>query len=347
MNNLKNYLQMDISLMMRKNPKKLSLKKQVKLIQLMNNLFSSGFTLTEIVNFLSKSGLVEQGFTQVMYKDLTEGKNLSEILDHLGFSKNVVTQVSLADYHGNIEQSLNLIEINLRKILDVRKKIIQVATYPVILIFFLIAIMVGLNKYLFEQNDSENYASFFVRNLPQIFFIGSVFISILIICILIYFKRKKSINNYQLIMNVPFISSVVQTYLTAYYAREWGNLIGQGIEMNCIVSLMQGQKNKLFSELGFEFSEQMKKGQEFSKQVESYSFFKRELALIIEYGEMKSKLGKELEIYSDECWNEFFIKIDRYLQLIQPAIFLFVALMIIMIYAAMLLPIYQNMEGFI
>lgn len=88
----------------------------------MNNLFSSGFSLTEIVNFLSKSGLVEQGFTQVMHEDLMEGKNLSEILDHLGFSKNVVTQVSLADYHGNIEQSLNLIEINLRKILDVRKK---------------------------------------------------------------------------------------------------------------------------------------------------------------------------------------------------------------------------------
>ncbi|URZ87458.1 competence type IV pilus assembly protein ComGB [Floricoccus penangensis] len=347
MNNLKNYLQMDISLMMRKNPKKLSLKKQVKLIQLMNNLFSSGFSLTEIVNFLSKSGLVEQGFTQVMHKDLTEGKNLSEILDHLGFSKNVVTQVTLADYHGNIEQSLNLIEINLRKILDVRKKIIQVATYPVILVFFLIAIMVGLNKYLFEQNDSENYASFFVRNLPQIFFIGSVFISIVIICIFLYFKRKKSINNYQIIMKIPFISSIVQTYLTAYYAREWGNLIGQGIEMNSIVSLMQSQKNKLFSELGFEFSKRMEKGQEFSKQVESYSFFKRELALIIEYGEMKSKLGKELEIYSDECWNEFFIKIDRYLQLIQPVIFLFVALMIIMIYAAMLLPIYQNMEGFI
>lgn len=207
--------------------------------------------------------------------------------------------------------------------------------------------MVGLNKYLFTQSDSENYASFFVRNLPQIFFIGSVFIGIVIIWILLYFKRKKSINNYQIIMKIPLISSVVQTYLTAYYAREWGNLIGQGIEMNSIVSLMQSQKNKLFSELGFEFSKRMEKGQEFSKQVESYSFFKRELALIIEYGEMKSKLGKELEIYSDECWNEFFIKIDRYLQLIQPAIFLFVALMIIMIYAAMLLPIYQNMEGFI
>jgi competence protein ComGB len=32
------------------------------------------------------------------------------------------------------------------------------------------------------------------------------------------------------------------------------------------------------------------------------------------------------------------------MQLIQPLVFLFVALMIVLIYAAMLLPIYQNME---
>ncbi|MGZ7204745.1 competence type IV pilus assembly protein ComGB, partial [Streptococcus pyogenes] len=36
--------------------------------------------------------------------------------------------------------------------------------------------------------------------------------------------------------------------------------------------------------------------------------------------------------------------INRAMQLIQPLIFLFVALMIVLIYAAMLLPIYQNME---
>ncbi|HGD4402830.1 TPA: type II secretion system F family protein, partial [Streptococcus agalactiae] len=34
----------------------------------------------------------------------------------------------------------------------------------------------------------------------------------------------------------------------------------------------------------------------------------------------------------------------RATQLIQPVIFIFVALIIVMIYAAMLLPMYQNME---
>ena len=56
------------------------------------------------------------------------------------------------------------------------------------------------------------------------------------------------------------------------------------------------------------------------------------------------ELGAELSLYADECWEEFFSKINRAMQLIQPLVFLFVALMIVLIYAAMLLPIYQNME---
>lgn len=73
-------------------------------------------------------------------------------------------------------------------------------------------------------------------------------------------------------------------------------------------------------------------------------FFKKELALIIEYGEVKSKLGDELELYAEKTWEEFFLRINRAMNLIQPLVFVFVALVIVLLYAAMLLPIYQNME---
>ncbi|WP_252899313.1 type II secretion system F family protein [Lactococcus fujiensis] len=79
----------------------------------------------------------------------------------------------------------------------------------------------------------------------------------------------------------------------------------------------------------------------------NYHFFNHELALMIEYGELKDKLGLELGIYADECWEQFFIKIDRAIQFIQPLVFVFIALMIILLYAAMLLPIYSNMNKMI
>ena len=39
-----------------------------------------------------------------------------------------------------------------------------------------------------------------------------------------------------------------------------------------------------------------------------------------------------------------FCKVKKATQFVQPLIFVFVAIVIVMIYAAMLLPIYQNME---
>ena len=85
-------------------------------------------------------------------------------------------------------------------------------------------------------------------------------------------------------------------------------------------------------------------GQSYADKVASYPFFKKELSLMIEYGEVKSKLGSELEVYAEKTWEEFFLRINRAMNFIQPLVFIFVALVIVLLYAAMLLPIYQNME---
>lgn len=66
---------------------------------------------------------------------------------------------------------------------------------------------------------------------------------------------------------------------------------------------------------------------------------------MIEYGEIKSKLGRELDIYAQESWELFFSQLYQATQLIQPLVFLLVAVIIVIIYAAILLPIYQNMGG--
>jgi type II secretory ATPase GspE/PulE/Tfp pilus assembly ATPase PilB-like protein len=112
---IENWLQMDISHLVRRKRKKLAIKQQVKLMQLMTNLFSSGFHLAEIVDFLARSKLVESKFVTTMREGLSNGKSLSEILNELRFSNSVITQVALADYHGNTQQTLQLITENLTK----------------------------------------------------------------------------------------------------------------------------------------------------------------------------------------------------------------------------------------
>ncbi|MGT2896449.1 competence type IV pilus assembly protein ComGB [Streptococcus entericus] len=340
------WLTKDISLSNKVGSKKLSLRQQKKLIQLFHNLLSSGFTLTEMVDFLERSRLLTSVYTDQMRQSLLEGKSMAQLLADLGFSDGLVTQLALADVHGNTQKSLAGLEDYLEQVLIVRKKLIEVATYPLMLLAFLVLIMLGLKNYLLPQLEGENLATTLINHFPLIFLgimAGLAFSGLL----LSYFAKKiDKISLYSKLCKIPYLGQFISLYLTAYYAREWGNLIGQGLDLAQVVQIMQDQKSQLFQEIGLDMQRALLAGQAFHDKVLSYPFFKRELSLMIAYGEVKSRLGQELELYAKETWKTFFHKLNQASQLIQPLVFLFVALMIVMIYAAMLLPIYQNMPSF-
>ena len=266
------------------------------------------------------------------------------MMGHLGFSSAIVTQLSLAEVHGNLHLSLGKIEEYLDNLAKVKKKLIEVATYPVILLAFLLLIMLGLRNYLLPQLDSSNIATLVISNLPQIFLGLVLALGLVSLTGLIFYRKSAKIQVFSFLARIPFLGVFIQYYLTAYYAREWGNMIGQGLELSQIFQMMQEQGNPLFREIGQDLDQALQNGHEFSKVVQHYPFFRRELGLIIEYGEIKSKLGSELEIYAEKTWEAFFTRVNRTMNLIQPLVFIFVALLIVLLYAAMLLPMYQNME---
>lgn len=304
----------------------------------------SGFTLTEIVDFLERSHLLAQYYTQEMRSSLLAGENLASMMGRLGFSDDVVTQLALADIHGNTQGSLLKIESYLANLMTVKRKLLEVASYPIILLTFLILIMLGLRNYLLPQLEGTNLATRIINHFPMVFLTGVLVLALVILLLTWLQRRSRKISWYSHLAKLPLLGRFAQLYLTAYYAREWGNLIGQGVEMSQIVQLMQKQKSQLFQELGREMEDALLAGQEFHNKVLDYPFFLRELSLIIEYGQVKAKLGSELEVYAQETWDAFFSRVNRATQLIQPLVFILVALVIVMIYAAMLLPMYHNME---
>ncbi|KXT74466.1 Late competence protein ComGB, access of DNA to ComEA [Streptococcus sp. DD10] len=309
-----------------------------------NNLFSSGFHLAEIVDFLGKSRLLDQSYVDKMHGGLSLGQSFSDIMDNLGFSESVITQLSLAELHGNLQLSLLKLEDYLDQMSKVKKKLIEVGTYPIILLGFLVLIMLGLRNYLLPQLDSHNIATQLISIFPQLFMGTLVLILLGSIFSLFFIRRLSRIRFMTLLARLPFLSQYVKNYLTAYYAGEWGSMMEQGLELSQIFQLMQTQKSQLFREIGQDMEEALQKGQSFSKKIATYPFFTEELALFIEYGEVKSKLGRELAVYSEKTWENFFYRVNRAMNLIQPLVFVFVALVIVLLYAAMLLPIYQSME---
>ena len=75
---------------------------------------SSGFNLPETVDFLKRSQLIPDKQVQIMYETLLAGFGLPVLMKNLGFSDTVVTQLSLAETHGNSQKTLSKIENYLR-----------------------------------------------------------------------------------------------------------------------------------------------------------------------------------------------------------------------------------------
>lgn len=168
-------------------------KKQQKVIQLFNNLFNSGFTLTEIVSFLRRSQLLQESYVDSMQESLLSGATLADMMARLGFSDTIVTQIALADVHGNCQQSLVKIDRYLASMSVVRKKLIEVATYPLILLSFLILIMLGLKNYLLPQLESQNFATQIIAHFPMIFLGSFVLLGLAVVLGFFYARRLSPI----------------------------------------------------------------------------------------------------------------------------------------------------------
>ena len=297
-------------------------------------------------------GLVQQGHLtsiSLMKASLMRGDRLDQMFASVGFSDNIVTQIALADKHGNLLGSLTKIETYMLRMTKVRKKLMEVATYPILLLGFLILIMLGLKNYLLPQllegDGKDNWAVQLVQIFPQLFFVSLCGLLVLSLILYLWVRHQPALVFYRRMAKIPFIGQTVRLYTTAYYAREWGNLLGQGIDLLDLVALMKEQKSKLFRELGADLEKALMLGQSFPDRIASHPFFTKELSLIIAYGEANARLGYELEVYAEEVWQAFFNRLNKATTFVQPLIFVIVAVVIVMIYAAMLLPMYQNMEG--
>ena len=72
--------------------------------------------------FLDRSALLDKQCVTQMRTGLSQGKSFSEMMESLGFSSAIVTQLSLAEVHGNLHLSLGKIEEYLDNLAKVKKK---------------------------------------------------------------------------------------------------------------------------------------------------------------------------------------------------------------------------------
>lgn len=331
----------------------MSKKRRFELLLLFSNLLDGGFTLTEVCYFLERIERFPREIVQEMTENFISGDEVSSCFAQLGFSSAQTTQLELAQMNGNLKETMQVLKNQAIEEKRQREKLVKILSYPLLLLIFLFGIMGLLREFLLPQlmsnnNGEKNFAFLLIEYLPAIVLItggGVVFFTLLL---LLFLKRKSAVFRAKWWCKIPIIRTFYRLYLTSVLSREWGYLFLQGHEMKTIVEIMENLKsNGLLRELGREMGTRAEEGISFDVQVGSWQFVQSTFSVIILSGEVKSRLGEELLFYSEMCFQELLALVEKRMSIVQPLVFLFVALMILGIYAAILLPIYNNMEGMV
>lgn len=334
-------------------------KEQGLFLKRLGTLLSEGFSLKEALDFLITITEHKQlEWLNSINQGVNRGEPLYQELHKCGFSDRICTQIYLSTIHGRFSETILIAGEQLIETAQRKKKIQSIIQYPIMLLIFIVLMLFSMRYILLPHiqrivSPDETSMGIGTKLIIGIVYtapywlIGIGILGILSTLIIYSTTRKKSaIEKLTFYNKNRIVRPYLQLYWTQFFAFEWSQLLKSNCSLIQIVQLMQqDQSSQLFQEVGYLIEKEMRKGHSFQESIAQLAFLKSEMNEITIHGELSGRLGSELILYASDCEVELNQRIETMMERIQPAVFIFVSLMIIAIYAALLLPTFSIMEG--
>ncbi|MGX7196051.1 competence type IV pilus assembly protein ComGB [Enterococcus olivae] len=315
-------------------------------------LLENGFSLQESIEVIQRSGQFQEGQLQKFSRGLFLGETIAHCFAQIDFSVHQVVQIQLAETHGDIQHTLATMLQHMELFEKQQKELRKVAAYPVLLLFFVFSLLIGMRLFLLPpllqsgMLPVDHWGMLFLRYAPIVLLVVLVVLGNGVLALFLYFKRRTVLEKASFFARLPLTGTLYALYQTSCFSLEWGRLFKQGLEAQQILTQMsQINPSSLLAAVAKEVDEGLSQGKTLAEQLADYRFLTLEFPLIIYQGEVKGKLGEELLLYSQLLLTKFISKVEKGIQWIQPLVFLFIAVLILAIYMAMFLPIYGNLGG--
>ena len=328
-----------------------SKKETQDVLSLLAELLQNGFNLEQSLDFLVVIKPKKKKSIKHIKRRLIKGNSLSESLGLLNLTASQKAQLSFAEIHGDLVSTLLTMSEQMIDKEKQKQHLIKLISYPILLLVFLFGAVLGMKCYilpqmteLYTQDNNNNIGLLIVNNSPLV--IGLLVILTLISYFLVksFLAKKSAIEQANWWSRIPIVNQFYKAYYTSLFASEWGRLLIQGMEFRDVVLIMTGKNyTPLMREMAQGIEKEIEKGIPINGPIKEWHFLNPELSLIILQGEVKGNLGKELLIYGRREWEGLMKLADKKIRFLQPMMFLLIAVLIISVYSALLLPIYKGM----
>jgi type IV pilus assembly protein PilC len=326
--------------------------------QQFNTLIKAGIPILRALDLLSERAAAEKlrPVLGEVRRQVREGTNLSEALEAQGvFPKVYTVSVLAGEKSGNLSGVLEYYIAYQKVTTGFRKKLISTLIYPVILVCSAIGIVTYLVTYVIPKfaglyNDLNINLPAATRLLLAItvtyrpYLIGSVILAALLVAVLFAWSQTSQggLTFERIRMRLPLIGETLTKFQFAQFCRTLSTLLAGGTPLVQAMETAGGAiKSRLVSGAIANGAQLVREGQSLHSSLLSTGLVP-DLALeMIEVGEASGSLSAMLASVAEFYEDDVNTQLANLVALIEPAILVFMAVLIAFILVALYLPMFS------
>lgn len=333
------------------------IKEPAQLLKKMSVLLEEGYTFSDSLFMLLPHHKKNNTDIEIEIQEaLRNGASMTEVLDLLNYPKIHLMTILVAEEYGKTVQALETVALQLEKKEQNRQRLIKLMIYPTILFVFLIVLFLAFRTYFlpnmtFMMNSQTTEKqldlklSAFFLHLPDLFITMAIVLLVLLFLLWKWLRKRTIEDQIEFLLKIPIVNRQFRLQITRQLSYELGGLIESGMPMQDGLELLQKQSMQPYlSKVAEKIKQRIFYGDSLSNAVTQEDFFYKGFSEHVLHGEQGGNLGRELQIYSEFLTERTENSIKGILALIQPLLFVIVALCILGAYLAILLPMYKMME---
>lgn len=324
--------------------KKLTLEQKAEALLIISKLLKNGFSLSQSIKCLRLLNDQNNVFEKI-HQDLQAGQMISQSLQHLQLPSVVFNQLMIAQQHGKMELALEQTGLLLKSQAKQKNKFKELLAYPCFILIFLLTMLIGMKIYIVPQLEvaggSKNI-DLFLKLLLLSLALGMV----AIILMAVQIRKKSDYQKALALVKIPIIGKIYLSFYQFLILQGLGMQLASGMNFFDICEVnSRFQKDSIQAHLAQKFVTGVTIGKDLLKMIDDEKLLPPQLKVILQAGESGPQLAQDLLLMSELKFEETRRHLKRALNLVQPILFGVIAVVIVVTYLLVLLPIYGMMKG--
>ncbi len=320
---------------------------QLEVLKMLAILLELGFPLSVAIEIMGVKFDVKNWQTE-----LQAGNSFYHVLEVEGFDRDVLLIIKIGldseNFQSTVEKAIEIINSKIEK----RGELIELFKYPIMLMVIAILSIAFVSYFLLPQFEkilgSMGVESTATTILYQMFRVGPYLISILVLILAVigvFVYRLSYEQRLRLLVKVKPVRKIYISIYNQVFAVTLSNLLKTNLHLSSVITVLTNQtENRLLADESSKIEAGLQAGMYIADSVTEL-YYDPQLLYILKLGEESGMLIYYLDSYSKLISAANQNRGRRIVFWIQPIFYLTFGVLILLLYAAIFIPMFALMDS--